>query len=543
MFQDLLDTVSGVAQFLGLSLFSINGWHRQPPLWTPAYAANLTNGDLDFVANCSRFSALVDIPGAVTHFTQYVPAGTNLLFPDNHPSCGLTFQSVSSDICRLAMSVPTSSTSEISFEAWFPRNYSGRFLSTGNRGVGGCIPYDELAYTTSMGFASVGTNSGHNTTSADAFLNNPDAVQDFAYRSVHTGTIVGKELTSHFYGYPYAKSYYFGCSTGGRQGFKEAQDFPEDFDGILAGAPAIAFTRLVSWGASFLQKTASVDDDTFVTPELWAIVYEALLQQCDALDGAVDGLLEHPDLCQFNPEVLLCRKGRTSGCLTGKQAERVRAVFSPLYGREGQLLYPRLQPGVNTKKQMPFYVAGVPFGPATEWFQNVVYNDTTWDPRSFSLQDAMVAIEQNPFDIDTWNGNLTSFATNGGKLLTFHGLQDFVISSEISSLYYAHVARTMGFPPAELDNFYRLFFVSGMDHCQGGDGASVIGQSSSSSVGANPDENVLMALVRWVEEGVAPEVLKAAKLDKKGAVGYWRSNCKWPLKNRYHTEEGSWKCE
>ena len=130
MLQFMLDTLTGMSQLLGLPIF-----HRQPPLWTPAYAASFTTGDVDFVANCSRFSALVDIPGAVTHFTQYVPAGTNLLLPDNHPSCGLTSQSVSSDVCRLAMSVPTSNTSEISFEAWFPRDYSGRFLSTGNRGV------------------------------------------------------------------------------------------------------------------------------------------------------------------------------------------------------------------------------------------------------------------------------------------------------------------------------------------------------------------------------------------------------------------------
>lgn len=212
-----------------------------------------------------------------------------------------------------------------------------------------------------MGFASVGTNSGHNGSSGRALLNNPDAVEDFAYRSVHTGVVVGKELTTHFYGVPYTKSYYSGCSTGGRQGFKEMQDFPYDFDGILAGAPAIAFTRLVSWGGMFFQKTGPEDAETFITSKLWAVVYDEVLRQCDALDGAVDGILEHPDLCQFNPEVLLCGQGQTSQCLTGKQAEQVRAVFSPLYGQGGQLLYPRLQPGLNTRKQLPFYLGGVPF--------------------------------------------------------------------------------------------------------------------------------------------------------------------------------------
>lgn len=181
---------------------------------------------------------------------------------------------------------------------------------------------------------------------------------------------------------------------------------------------------------------------------------------------------------------------------------------------------------------------------AQEWFQYVVYNDTNWDPSTFSLQDAMVALEQNPFNIETWNGDLSSFSSKGGKLLTYHGLQDFVISSEISSLYYAHVARTMGLPPDKMDDFYRLFFVSGMDHCQDGDGASVIGQSSSSSAGMDPNENVLMALVRWVEEGVAPDVLRGAKLDKGGVEPkYWRSHCKWPKKNRYVPEDLAWRCE
>lgn len=133
MFQYVLDGIAGITQLLGLStLLSIQN-NIQPPLWTPAYASNFT-GDIGFVANCSRFSALVEIPGAITHFTQYVPSGTNLVLPDNHISCGTPSQPISFDMCRLAMSVPTSNESEISFEAWFPRNWTGRFLSTGNRG-------------------------------------------------------------------------------------------------------------------------------------------------------------------------------------------------------------------------------------------------------------------------------------------------------------------------------------------------------------------------------------------------------------------------
>lgn len=177
-----------------------------------------------------------------------------------------------------------------------------------------------------------------------------------------------------------------------------------------------------------------------------------------------------------------------------------------------------------------------------------MYNDTTWDGTNFSLEDAAAAISQNPFNVETWNGDLTPFASRGGKLLSYHGTQDWVISSHISQLYYAHVAQTTGKPPSELDEFYRLFIVSGMDHCAGGDGAWAIGQVKEGAAGTRPEENALMALVRWVEDGVAPEVLRGAKLSEDGGTPeYWRAHCRWPKKNRYvgpgaHTDEGAWVC-
>ena len=207
-----------------------------------------------------------------------------------------------------------------------------------------------------------------------------------------------------------------------------------------------------------------------------------------------------------------------------------------------------------TKFSSPFIftcTAGISVGNENEqdWFQHVVYNDSTWDGKTFSLQDTDTALKQDPFNVETWKGDLSAFSSRGGKLLTYHGHQDWVISSQISKLYYAHVARTMGKPPSELDEFYRLFFVSGMDHCREGDGAWAIGQDTGAYAGTEPEENVLMALVRWVEEGVAPEVLRGAKLGEDGVTAeYWRAHCRWPKTNRYvgpgpATEESSWVCE
>lgn len=177
-----------------------------------------------------------------------------------------------------------------------------------------------------------------------------------------------------------------------------------------------------------------------------------------------------------------------------------------------------------------------------------MYNDTAWDPESFSVQDAEAAVAQNPGNTETWNGDLTRFAARGGKLLSYHGTQDWVISSQISKLYYAHVARTMGKPPHDLDEFYRLFFISGMDHCREGDGAWAIGQDTGAYAGTDPHTNALMALVQWVEEGVPPEVLRGAKFSEDGVTPeYWRAHCRWPKRTVYvgpgaFVDEDAWTC-
>lgn len=179
----------------------------------------------------------------------------------------------------------------------------------------------------------------------------------------------------------------------------------------------------------------------------------------------------------------------------------------------------------------------------------MVYNDTNWDGTTFTRHDAATALAQNPYNAETWNGNLTAFASRKGKLLSYHGTQDYVISPEGSQLYYANVARTMNLTPPEIDQFYRLFMISGMDHCRDGDGAWAIGQDESSKARTKPNQNALMALVRWVEEGVAPEVLRGAKLAQDGLTPeYWRAHCKWPKKNKYvgprpPTDERAWVCQ
>ncbi|KAE8132587.1 putative feruloyl esterase B-2 [Aspergillus pseudotamarii] len=502
-----------------------------------------------FQDKCTSFADKINLPNVQVNFVNYVPGGANLSLPDNPASCNTASQVVSEDVCRIAMAVATSNSSEITLEAWLPRNYTGRFLSTGNGGLSGCIQYYDLAYTSGLGFATVGANSGHNGTSGEPFYHHPAVLEDFVHRSVHTGVVVGKQLTKLFYEEGFKKSYYLGCSTGGRQGFKSVQQYPNDFDGVVAGAPAFNMINLMSWSAHFYPITGPVGSDTYLSPDLWNITHKEILRQCDGIDGAEDGIIEDPSLCSPVLEAIICKPGQnTTECLTGKQAHTVREIFSPLYGVNGTLLYPRMQPGSEVMASSMMY-NGQPFKYSTDWYRYVVYENPNWDGTKFAVRDAAVALKQNPFNLQTWDADISAFRKAGGKVLTYHGLMDQLISSENSKLYYARVAETMNMRPEQLDEFYRFFQISGMAHCSGGDGAYGIGNQLVTYNNANPENNVLMAMVQWVEEGIAPETIRGAKFSNGtgSAVEYTRKHCRYPRRNVYkgpgnYTDENAWQC-
>ncbi|KAH8893014.1 tannase and feruloyl esterase [Thozetella sp. PMI_491] len=526
-------------------------------MWSPVYVSLLlltvVRAACNFTQQCTALAQELNLPNATVWFTEFVPAGTNLTFPDNDPTCTRPFQVVTADMCRVALYVSTSSKSGISMEAWLPRNWTGRFLSTGNGGLGGCIQYEDLAYTVGLGFATVGANNGHNGTSGAAFYNSPEVVEDFAYRSLHTNVVVGKQISAAFYREVHKKSYYLGCSTGGRQGFKSAQSFPDDFDGIVAGAPAIDFNNLNSWSEHFFLLTGAPGSPSFVPSSLWATVHQDILSQCDGLDGYVDGIIEDPLLCDYRPESLICAPGTSAAnsttCLTGTQAATVRAIFSPLYGVNGTLVYPRMQPGSELVGAVPIYYFGGA-SPFSDWYRYAIYNDPNWDPATIGPTDYAYASAKDPFNISTWLGDLSAVRDRGAKILHYHGQQDPIISSDNSPRYYDHVARTMNLPSSSLDEFYRFYRISGMGHCNGGPGATFIGNKGATTATLDPDGNVLMAMVRWVEEGVAPDNIMGTAFvngTQGGEVAFRRRHCRYPLRNVYlgqgdPNSPDSWKC-
>ncbi|KAJ5476893.1 tannase and feruloyl esterase [Penicillium sp. IBT 31633x] len=504
-----------------------------------------------FEERCTSLASL-NIQGSEFISSYFVKSGTNLTFPQNDPSCSRPSQLVSQDLCRVALNVTTSPRSGIFMEVWLPEQWSGRFLSTGNGGLGGCIQYEDMDYTASLGFATVGTNNGHNGMAGDSFFNNPDTIEDFAYRAVRVGVIVGKQISRAFYGKLHTKSYYLGCSTGGRQGFKEAQTFPEDFDGIVAGAPAFSFNNLTSWSCHFYPLTGPEGSSTFVPLSMWSIIHADILNQCDGLDGVRDGIIESPDLCNYTVSSdLICRhgQGNKTNCLTPKQVETVNNIFSPLLGVDGSLVYPRMQPGSEELGAAQIYYSGKPFD-AADWFRYAILNNASWDPLTLSAEDYALASHKNPFNIETWDGDLSAFKNRGSKILHYHGLVDQIISSDNSARYYEHVSQTMGLAPRDMDEFYRYFRISGMAHCGGGPGASFIGNSKRNAASLHAEENVLAAMVRWVEDGIPPDTITGTAYvngTSDGEPAFKRRHCRWPYRNVYQNSgdpknAANWKC-
>ncbi|KAJ3783996.1 Tannase/feruloyl esterase [Lentinula aff. detonsa] len=522
--------------------------------------AGKTMETADFHSACSSVVPQMSIPNTTVYFSDFVPTGSIIELRDNDPSCGRPSQFVLEDICRISMYTSTSTRSGLNLEVWLPRNWTGQFLSTGNGGLSGCIQYEDMAYASALGIATVGANNGHNGTSGKAFLQNPDVVEDYVYRSAHTGVVVGKAITKEFYGKSHTKSYYLGCSTGGRQGLKSVQDFPEDFDGVIAGAPANDFSGLLSWSGRHFGILGPPGSPSFITEEQWTnLIHTDIIEQCDTVDGVADGVIEDPNLCDYKPERLICSSDTNDrpNCLSGEQAKAIRTIFSPLYNPEGELWFPRQHPGSEDAVTRAMMYSGKPFPYTADWFRYTLYNDPNLDVTKLNRSDWAYSQAVNPFNIDTWKGDLSRFKSRNGKLITWHGQSDGLISPANSERYYDHVSHTMNIPPSELDHFYRFFRISGLGHCRGGDGAWAIGQTLRNiekiqldKEFLDPDRNVLTSMIRWVEEGKAPDTLFGRKyVNDSMALGIQssRRHCRYPLRNQYHGSGNSslpesWTC-
>ncbi|KAK1993167.1 hypothetical protein LX36DRAFT_643558 [Colletotrichum falcatum] len=500
-----------------------------------------------FRDDCLALAPEAAVANSTVKTLEFVTSGTNLSFPEHDASCNRASQVVRADLCRVAMNITTSARSEVAAEVWLPEDWNGRLVTVAGGGLDGCIHYEDMAYATANGFAVAGTNNGHAGTTGVQFLDNEDVVIDFSWRAIHVGVIAGKQLSRPLYTRAASRSYFLGCSLGGRQGIKAADMFPGDFDGIVAGAPAVDFNNLYSFRASFLPRTGAVGSEDFITPEVWkTTIHDEVLRQCDKIDGVEDGIIEDPALCQFDPGILLCQDDSAAAdrtdCLSGKQVEIVRSIFSPTKDAQGNLFWPGMNPGSELVTADGLY-SGRPWALSQNWFRYAVYNDPGWDAATFNLdRDAAFADQKNPGDIRTNPDDLSAFKNRGGKLLMYHGQQDQQITSFHTPIFYDRLSRGMGLDRAGMDEFARFFRISGMNHCTTGPGAWLIGQGGGGSAAVAHDlpfdaaHNVLAAVVDWVEAGVAPETITGTKfVNDTEALGvdFQRRHCRYPLRNTY----------
>ncbi|KAI0926181.1 hypothetical protein AcV5_008705 [Taiwanofungus camphoratus] len=453
--------------------------------------------------------------------------------------------------CRVELSITTNVTanSTCNTEVWLPDSWNGRFLALGNGGLAGGVNVAELGHVAvTQGFAGVSTDTGHTSDENDgewAGPYNDNAIIDWSWRALHLSVVAGKEVVKQYYNQSQNKSYYLGCSTGGRQGLKEVQAFPDDFDGAIVGSPANWQTHVQAWSIHMNLDVQPPNSTRFINQTLWEnVIHPEVLRQCDHLDGLTDGIINDPRFCNFRPARLACRTGQDSTtCLTVPQIEALNRIYTDYYEADQTWIFGSYYPGGEIE-----YPAGLvgedPFAIGVDYFRYFVLNDTEWTIEDYNASLIGIADAIDPGQANAINPNITAFAgpAHNGKLLHYVGWADQLISPGNTLHYYETIHTFMtSHTDMDVDDFYRLFTVPGMNHCKGGFGANAFGSVEQASNGMppfslEPEYNILAAMVQWVEQGIAPSSLKAVYYNNNSAtngVGFERPICQYPRTLRY----------
>jgi hypothetical protein len=441
--------------------------------------------------------------------------------------------------CRVALELKPTSDSDIKVEVWMPAaGWNGRFQGLGNGGFAGSIDYNNLAAAVTQGYAAAATDTGHmgEATNAKWALGHPEKVNDFGWRGIHLTSVAAKSVIEAWGGRSPAHSYFAGCSDGGREALMEAQRFPADYDGIIAGAPANQWTRLLSKSAADTQALES-DAASYIPASKIHAISTAVLAACDAQDGVADGIVSDPTRCHFDPASLLCKDGASDACLTAPQIAGLKTVYAPLRNGRGEAIYPGYEPGGEEGfGGWGLWITGqhpggsLQYAFSTGYFSNMVF-DPSWDYRRFNVDAALAAaVTKTAAALDATDANLTPFRARGGKLILDHGWSDAAIPPRGTVDYYNAVIAAMGRSAAE--SFVRLYMAPGLQHCAGGPGPDSFRQFGPLSDASDPRHDMTTALEQWVEKGVAPGAIVATKyarpFDASSAVKMTRPLCPWP---------------
>jgi feruloyl esterase len=449
--------------------------------------------------------------------------------------------------CRVAAVIKPTDDSEIKFEVWLPSaNWNGKFHGIGNGGFAGSISYTGLAGALARGYATASTDTGHTGADASWALGHPEKVVDYGYRAIHEMTEKAKLVVKAFYGDGPKRSYFASCSNGGRQALMEAQRYPNDYDGVIAGAPANAFSQILTGFAWNMQLLLN-DPASYIPAKKLKAIETATLAACDAPDGVTDGVLDDPTKCGFDPAVLLCKGAETDECLTEKQVAALKKIYVGPRNAKGQQIVPGFTPGGETGPGgWTLWITGATptaaaqFFFSTQAFKNMVYNDPKWDYKTFDLErDGKLADEKLAPVLNATDPNLNAFSARGGKLILYHGWNDAALPPMNTVNYFRSVVAKLG--QQRTDSFARLFMAPGMQHCGGGPGPDSFGQTVTSAQ-SDPQHDLTLALERWVEQGVAPEWVIATKrqgANPQAPALRTRALCPYPQVARYKGSGGT----
>jgi len=444
--------------------------------------------------------------------------------------------------CRVTGTIRPTADSEIKFEVWMPENdWNGRFLGVGNGGFAGSIGYQGLAGNLRRGFATAGSDAGHTGEAEDASwaFGHPEKIKDFGWRAVHLTTQRAKDIVNAYYGKAVQKAYFDSCSDGGREALMEAQRFPEDYDGILAGAPANAWTQMLSSGVDVTQATLS-DPRAYISSLKLPAIERAALEQCDASDGVKDGIINDPEKCHFDPGVLLCKGEDSLECLSEPQMNSLRKYYAGGTDGHGRSLFPGLVTGDEAGNWRAWVLGGGPGSGAgvnyvQNYFRYMVMDDPKWNVLTANVDTSLQkAKEKTATELDATNPDLSKFAARGGKLIMYHGWNDPGISPWNSVAYYKDVQKQMG--EQKTDSFMRLYMAPGMEHCIGGPGPSSFGQFGLPTA-KGPKFGLFDVLEDWVEKDTPAKDVVATKYaggpQGAGAVTMTRPLCPYPAVAKY----------
>ncbi len=450
--------------------------------------------------------------------------------------------------CRVVASVHDAPDSHIVVEMWLPQTgWAGVFHANGNGGYGGDLSnsYDGLEAGVKRGYASAATDMGTAPSTpldGDPLVGHPRKWQDWGLLSTHVMSVVGKNIVAAFYGRKPGHAYYTGCSTGGQEGLIEAERYPDDFDGIIAGAPVVNRTHLHTafvWD----YRAANLQDGHKLSSDKLALLHGAVLAACRSEKAAAsDPFLADPARCPFDPASLACKGANSSGCLTQAEVQTATAFYQgPRNGRTGQMIY-RGWPVGSELGWLNWSFLETPIPPTEPAFDGLFkwVKGRNWNWRDFDFDkdqaavDATLGAEVNGATI----ADLSGFQRYGGKLILFHGLADSIVNPYETISFYEKAAGKLG-GIASTSRFARLFLVPGMAHCSRGDGpnafnSSIYGGPRPPVTDANHD--VFTALARWVEQGEAPEEIVATKFvdnDQAKGIAMQRPLCPYPQQARY----------